>query len=112
MTLIDALVATALLVTVATGAAGLFTWAARAAWASNTQSTAVWLAQQKLEQLLSLEWSVGLDGVERSDSTTDVAVDPMTAGGPGLGPSPASALDENTPGYVDFVGADGAWRGG
>ena len=35
----------------------------------------------------------------------------MRASGPGLRPSPSSAADVNTPEYMDFVGADGSWRG-
>jgi len=110
-TLIEALVATALLVTVSAGAGGLLTWSARAVSASSSHSIAVWLAAQKLEQLSALEWSVGSDGVEDSDEATDVGSDPMGDGGQGLRPSPGETLDENIAGYVDFVGADGTWRG-
>ncbi len=111
ITLLDALVATAILVTVTTGVAGLLTWSTRAVAAAGTETTAVWLAQQKLEQLAALEWSVDEAGLARSDDTTSVAVDPMRASGPGLRPSPGSAADVNTPEYVDFVGSDGSWRG-
>ena len=111
ITLLDALVATAILVTVTTGVAGLITWSTRAMAAAGTETTAVWLAQQKLEQLAALEWSVNEAGLARSDDSTSVAVDPMRASGPGLRPSPGSAADVNTPEYMDFVGADGSWRG-
>ena len=47
----------------------------------------------------------------RSDDSTSVAVEPMSDSGPGLRPSSPSAVDVNTPGYVDYVGADGIWRG-
>ncbi len=110
-TLLDALVATAILVTVTTGVAGLLTWSTRAVAAAGTETIAVWLAQQKLEQLAALEWSVDEGGLARSDDSTSVAVDPMRASGPGLRPSPSSAADVNTPEYMDFVGADGSWRG-
>ena len=110
-TLLDALVATAILVTVTTGVAGLLTWSTRAAAAAGTQTTAVWLAQQKLEQLAALEWSVNEAGLARSDDSTSVAVDPMRASGPGLRASPGSSADVNTPEYTDFVAADGSWRG-
>ena len=111
ITLLDALVATAILVTVTTGVAGLLTWSTRVVAASGTETTAVWLAQQKLEQLAALEWSVDDAGMARSDESTSVAVDPMRASGPGLRASPAAAADLNTPEYVDFVAADGSWRG-
>jgi len=111
LTLVDALVATAILATVAAGAGSLLTWSARAIWTSSTQSTAMWLAEQKLEQLCALEWSVDAEGVDLSDQTTNAGTDPMRDDGPGLSPSPASAIDENTGGYMDFVGHDGVWRG-
>ena len=110
-TLIDALIATALMVTVSTGAAGLLTWSTRASASAGTRTTALWLAQQKLEQLCVLEWRIDSDGVRTSDQSTSVAHDPMRNGGPGLRASPSAALDVNAPGYVDFVGADGLWRG-
>jgi len=111
ITLLDALVATAILVTVTTGVAGLLTWSTRAVAAAATETTAVWLAQQKLEQLAALEWSVDEGGFARSDESTSVAVDPMRASGPGLRASPGPTADVNTPEYVDFTGADGSWRG-
>src|SRR5262245_24593377 len=91
ITLLDALVATAILVTVTTGVAGLLTWSTRVVAAAGTQTTAVWLARQKLEQLAALEWSVDESGLARSDESTSVAVDPMRASGPGLRASPGSA---------------------
>jgi len=111
ITLLDALVATAILMTVTTGVAGLLTWSTRAAAVAGTQTTAVWLAQQKLEQLAALEWSVDERGIARSDESTSVAVDPMRDSGPGLRASPGSAADVDTPEYMDFTGADGSWRG-
>jgi hypothetical protein len=111
ITLLDALVATAILVTVTTGVAGLLTWSTRAVAAAGTSTTAIWLAQQKLEQLAALEWSVDEGGLARSDESTSVAVDPMRASGPGLRASPAPAADVNTAEYLDFTGADGSWRG-
>ena len=99
------------MVTVSAGAACLLTWSTRAIASAGTQTTALWLAQQKLEQLCALEWRIDSDGVRTSDRATSVAHDPMRNGGPGLLASPPSALDVNTPGYVDFVGADGIWRG-
>ena len=110
-TLLDALVATAILVTVTTGVAGLLLWSTRAVAVAGTETTAVWLAQQKLEQLAALEWSVDESGLVRSDESTNIAVDPMRASGRGLRASPASAADVDTPEYMDFTAADGSWRG-
>jgi type II secretory pathway pseudopilin PulG len=111
ITLLDALVATAILMTVTTGVAGLLTWSTRVVAVAGRQTAAVWLAQQKLEQLAALEWSLDDGGVARSDESTNVAVDPMRASGPGLRASPGSAADVDTPAYMDFTGADGSWRG-
>ena len=111
ITLLDALMATAILVTVTTGVAGLLTWSTRVVAVAGTETTAVWLAQQKLEQLAALEWSVDERGLLRSDESTSVAVDPMRASGPGLRASPGSAADVDTPEYMDFTGSNGGWRG-
>ena len=109
--LLDALIATVVVVTVTSGMATLLTWSTRSAAAAGTQTTATVLARQKLEQLIALEWSVDENGVLHSDGSTSVAVDPMADTGPGLRPSLTSAVDVDTPGYVDYVAADGSWRG-
>jgi len=110
-TIVEALIATAMLVTVTSGVAGLLTWSTRAVAVAGSKTTAAWLAQQKLEQLIALEWMVDEGGVVHSDDSTSVAIDPMAASGPGLRPSPPSSLDVNTPEYMDYVSADGIWRG-
>jgi hypothetical protein len=110
-TIVEALIATAMLVTVASGVAGLLTWSTRAVAVAGTETTAVWLAQQKLEQLCALEWMVDEGGVVRSDDSTSVAVDPMSNSGPGLRPSSPSSVDVNTPEYMEYVSGDGIWRG-
>ena len=110
-TLVEALIATAMLVTVTSGVAGLLTWSTRAVATAGTETTAAWLAQQKLEQLAALEWMVDEGGMVRSDDSTSVAAEPMSASGPGLRPSSPSAADVNTPEYMDYVSAGGIWRG-
>ena len=73
---------------------------------NNTFSTV--LAEQKLEQLRSLAWGFDPQGLPVSDFATDTSVNPESpAGGRGLQPSPASALQQNTSGYVDHVDATG-----
>jgi len=109
--LLDALIATVVVVTVTSGMANLLTWSTRSAATAGTLTTATVLARQKLEQLSALEWSVDEDGVLHSDDSTSVAVDPMADTGPGLRPSLTSAADVDTSGYVDYVAADGSWRG-
>ena len=72
---------------------------------NNTFSTV--LAEQKLEQIRSLTWGFDPQGIPLSDFTTDTSVTPEAPGGTGLQPSPGSALQENTVGYVDHVTARG-----
>ena len=109
--LLDALIAAAVVMTVTSGVASLLTWSTRALAAAGTQTAATMLARQKVEQLMALEWSVDGDGVLHSDNSTSVAVDPMGDSGPGLRPSLASTVDLDTSEYMDFVAADGTWRG-
>jgi hypothetical protein len=109
--LVEALTATAVVITICTGVALLIVRSTRAIWTTGAQSVAVVAAQQKLEQLSALEWRTDAAGVRRSDLSSDLSVDPPDAGGSGLQPSPADSLDRNTPGFADFVGHDGQWRG-
>jgi hypothetical protein len=109
--LVEALTATALVITICTGVALLIVRSAGAIWTTGARSVAVVAAQQKLEQLSALEWRTDAAGVHRSDLSTDLSVDPPDASGSGLQPSPADSLDRNTPGFADFVGHDGQWRG-
>jgi len=104
--LIEALTAAAVVITISTGVALLLVRSTVAVRAAGAQSAAVWFAQQKLEQLIALEWRVDSSGVSRSDKTSNLSVDPPEASGSGLQPSPADTLDRNTPGFADFVGPD------
>ena len=71
------------------------------------------LAEQKLEELRSLAWGFDEHGSPVTDTATDTAADPVqTAGGTGLSKSPSSALQANTPGFVDYVDRFGHKLGG
>ena len=109
--LVEALTAAAVAITISTGVALLIARSTRAVWTAGAESAAVFVAQQKLEQLSALEWRIDATGVSRSDLDSDLSLDPPDAGGSGLEPSPGDALDRNTPGFADFVGSDGRWRG-
>jgi len=109
--LLEALTAAAVIVTISTGVALLIVRSTRAIWTAGVSSAAVVLAQQKLEQLTALEWRTDAVGARRSDQSSDLSVDPPASSGSGLQPSPFGSLDRNIPGYVDFVGHDGHWRG-
>lgn len=111
--LVETLVATGILATVAMGVAQLFAVSINSNVAAKSQTSTAALAGEKMEQLRSLTWgydTTGL-GLPVSDTTTNIAIDPPTAGGNGLNPSPAATLDQNIPGYFDYVGIDGVWAG-
>lgn len=110
-TLVEVLVALALLTVIATGVAVLFAVAIRDARAARDQTTTVVLASQKMEQLRSLTWGLDTAGAVVSDLTTDLSRSPPDASGSGLSPSPAGVLDVNTPGFVDFLDSRGQWTG-
>jgi prepilin-type N-terminal cleavage/methylation domain-containing protein len=113
-TLVEVLVALAIVTCAAAGLAGLVTVAVRAAEVARSLTSCTTLAVQKMEQLKALTWSFADAGVVSppvSDTTTDLSSDPPTGGGRGLAPSPSGVLDRNTPGYVDFLDRDGRWVG-
>jgi prepilin-type N-terminal cleavage/methylation domain-containing protein len=113
--LIEVLAATTILGVVAIGVAQLFGVAIMANMNAKSRTSTTVLAAQKMEQLRGLTWGfdtqqTGL-GLPLSDTTTDLSVDPPTSTGRGLNPSPPGTLRTNTPGYVDFLDADGRWVG-
>jgi len=91
--------------------AQLFVVSLSAQDSARVQSITTVLASQKLEQLRGLMWTVDGSAVPVSDRSTDLSLDPPTAGGSGLSGSPLNALDVNTPKYVDYLDAHGAWVG-
>ena len=102
--LIEVMVATGLLTTALVALAQLLAMSVTANTAAKNTTFATVLAEQKLEQLRALTWGFDENGLPLSDSTTDTAVDPEDPNsGTGLSPSPAAALQEDTPGYVDYV---------
>ncbi len=76
-----------------------------------TTSTMV-LAQQKMEQLRGLTWSMDTTvNLPLSDMTTDVSTVPFSTGGTGLQPSPMGTLIGNVRGFVDYLDENGRWLG-
>ena len=102
-----------ILTAVSLGVAQLFAVSTRANLVARGQTSTTALAEQKLEQLRSLTWGFDTSGqgLPVSDSTTNLAVDPATQTGGGLNPSPVDSLEQNTPGYVDFLDAHGQYVG-
>ena len=109
--LLDALVAIAIVTTVSAGVAQLIIWSRRATWSASTKTIAVVLAEEKMERLRGLVWEMDTAGISISDEMTDLSVEPAGTSGRGLQPSPAGTLLANTAGYVDYADADGQWCG-
>jgi prepilin-type N-terminal cleavage/methylation domain-containing protein len=106
--LVEVLVASSVVTVAIVGVMPLAILSTRAAESAKGATFAAVLAQQKMEQLRALAWTVGVDGRAVSDTTTDVASEPeRPGGGTGLSPSPARGLDRDTPGYCDAVDAAG-----
>jgi prepilin-type N-terminal cleavage/methylation domain-containing protein len=113
--LVEVLIAVALLAMVSLGVAQLFAAATQANFAAKSQTSTALLAVQKMEQLRALAWGYDQQlanlGLPLSDTVTDVSVEPSAAGGTGLNPSPGGTLTANTPPYVDYCDASGVWVG-
>jgi type II secretory pathway pseudopilin PulG len=111
--LVEVLISMGLLTAVSLGVAQLFAVSTRANYVARGQTSTTAMAEQKLEQLRALTWGFDSEGqgLPVSDTTTNLAVDPPSATGAGLNPSPSNALEVNTPGYVDFLDANGVYVG-
>ena len=111
--LVEVLVAMGLLTAVSLGVAQLFALSARNNLTAKGQTSTTAMAEQKMEQLRGLTWGFDLagQGLPLTDTTTNLAVTPPQHNGTGLNPSPADALERNTEGFVDFLGANGQWVG-
>ncbi len=111
--LMEVVIAIGLLTVVSLGVAQLFATSTRATLTARGSTSTTALAEQKMEQLRSLTW--GFDdqgqGLPVTDTTSNIAVSPMTQNGSGLNPSPADSLERNVAGYVDFLDAGGNWIG-
>jgi len=101
--------------------AQLFALSTRSNIGSRSTTYTTILAQQKLEQLRGLAWGFDTLGLPVSDLSTDLTAVAQQSGcptpaggglGAGLSPSPAGTLISNTPGYVDYLDANGCVLGG
>ena len=103
MSLVDATVASAVLIVAVASLVQLVLVSSRSAAEAAQLSSGAVLATQKLEELRGLQWSVDAAGVAVSDTTTNTAVEPHEpTGGTGLSATPCTTLLENTAGYVDY----------
>ena len=110
-TLIEVLVAMALLTVAALGGLQLVIVATEMMRDARTQSLAANVAASRLEQLRGLRFEYDGAGVRVTDTSTDLSRDPPVPGGTGLRPSGAATLDANVAGYVDFLDSRGRWVG-
>ena len=111
--LIEVIVASGILATALVALGQLFAIATTSNVSSKSTTFATVLAEQKLEELRALSWGFDTSGLPVTDTTTDTASPTdETTGGTGLTPSPDSALQENTDGYVDYIDQFGNKLGG
>ena len=111
--LVEVVIAMGLLTAVSLGVAQLFALTTRANLIAKGQTSTTAMAEQKLEQLRGLTWGFDLEGqgLPLSDTTTNLTVYPPAHNGSGLNPSPGDSLEDNTPGFVDFLDGSGTWVG-
>lgn len=112
-TLVEVLFSMAILMAVALGVAQLFATATHANLSAKGKTSTTALAVERMEQLKALTWGFDTSGLglPLSDTTTDLSVDPPTNTGTGLNPSPPGTLQNNTPGFVDYLDQYGTWVG-
>src|SRR5688572_128489 len=111
--LIEVMVASGILATALIALAQLFVVALTANTSARSTTYAAVLAEQKMEELRSLTWGFDSSGLPVTDTSTNTASPEDDANdGTGLTPSPATALQENTDGYVDYVDMFGNKLGG
>lgn len=106
--LIEVVIALAILIVAVLGLAQLFVYSARAERQGRVVTTASVLASQKLDQLRSLAFTYDAAGVRVTDVASDTTTVPeRPAGGVGLTASALTSLETNTLGYCDFLDAAG-----
>jgi prepilin-type N-terminal cleavage/methylation domain-containing protein len=111
--ILELLVAIAVLSVAVVWLAQLFDLSTRANASAKRTTYASLLAQQKMEQLRGLTWGFDALGLPLTDTSSNIAAVPESStGGPGLAPSPSNSLDRNVDGYCDYVDANGNVLGG
>ena len=112
-TVLELVVALAVLTVVVLSVVQVTIYTARAVAVARQLTMGALLAADKLEQLRGLVWAYDASGLPIGDTQSDVTVDPeRSSGGAGLRPSPAYALVHNVAGYCDFVDPRGRSLGG
>lgn len=110
--LLEVVIAVAVLSTGVLAMSGLSLSARQAGVAAAQLGVAQLAARVKVEELRALAWTSDAGVVPVSDWSTDLTTTPLrTAGGVGLGSSPADTLRANVNGYCDFLDQNGQWVG-
>jgi prepilin-type N-terminal cleavage/methylation domain-containing protein len=112
-TLIEVLVAMALLVAVAVGLLDLLLRASLLSRSDRQQTIALALALERLDQLRSLSWGLGASEAPApvADLVTDLSGPSFSGAGPGLSEAPGDTLTSIVPGWVDYADEGGGWVG-
>lgn len=111
--LVETVVAMAILATSLVGMAHMFALATSQNIAARSTTSATILAQEKIEQLRGLTWGFDQLNLPISDFASNTTIDPPSpTGGTGLSPSFGDTLSQNVDGYVDYVGRLGQPLGG
>lgn len=110
-TLVEVLVAMAVLLTATAGSVHLLAFATRAMHIARMQGVSVLSASARLDELRGLRFEFAEDGERLTDLSTYLAASPPHDGGSGLAPGGAASLDVNVSGFVDYLDDSGAWIG-
>jgi prepilin-type N-terminal cleavage/methylation domain-containing protein len=108
-TLVEVLVAMAVLCTAALGGMQLIVIATETMARARAQALAASLASARIEQLRGLRLAFDESGQRVTDLATNLATEPAGTGGAGLTPSGGATLDANVPGFVDYLDGAGQW---
>ena len=111
--LIEVVIATGILAASLVSLAQLFAVSTAANLSARNTGTAMVFAEQKIEQLRGLAYTLDSEGLPITDTTTDTTeYPPVATGGTGLSPSPTNTLQSNETGYVDYIDHLGRQLGG
>jgi type II secretory pathway pseudopilin PulG len=118
--LLEVLIAIAIFASALVSLAQLFAFSTRTTMQARVSTFTTILAEQKMEQLRSLQFGYDALGLPVTDLHTNTAAAsatpncPAPSGGAatGLSPSPTGVLSTPTDGYVDYVDRNGCTLGG
>jgi len=115
LTLLEVVIAISVLMVVAAGVAPLFATTQASLTDAHDQTMTAVLGRAKLDQLQGLTWGHAAlaSGATAAvaDLATDLSTEPPGLGGPGLQPGSTDTIWRDTPGYIDYLDADGRWIG-